>query len=158
MSSSWLEELEARLERQLASFLRANPAQETLLADQEQRDRQERLRQERLTLRQEAELQRRGLLELAAEIRRWQERVERARSAGSLELAGRAEAHVGELMEQGRSRWQELTALGERFNAVEEQLQQLQAPSRPAATDLEAAWARFESDQELEALRRKLQT
>ncbi|MEB3332047.1 MAG: hercynine metabolism protein [Synechococcaceae cyanobacterium] len=158
MSSSWLEELEARLERQLEAFLQANPAQETLLADQEKRDRQLRLRQEQLTLRQEAEHQRRGLLELAVEIRRWQERVQRARSAGSPELAGRAEAHVAELMDQGRRRWQELSALGERFVAVEQQLAQLQTPGRPAAADLEADWARFERDQELEALKRKLQT
>ena len=99
---SWLEELEARLNQQLESFLRANPQQEALLAEQAQRDRQQRLLHERLKLRQEAELQRQGLLRLAGEIRQWQERSERARGAGAEELAARAEAHIATLMEQGR--------------------------------------------------------
>ena len=41
--ANWLEELEARLNQQLESFLRANPQQEALLAEQDQRDRQQRL-------------------------------------------------------------------------------------------------------------------
>ena len=96
--ANWLEELEARLNQQLESFLRANPQQEALLAEQDQRDRQQRLLSQRLTLRQEAELQRQGLLRLAGEIRQWQERTERARGAGAEDLANRADeigrAHV----------------------------------------------------------------
>ena len=167
---SWLEELEARLNQQLESFLRANPQQEALLAEQAQRDRQQSLLNERLTLRQEAELQRQGLLRLAGEIRQWQERTERARSAGAGELATRAEAHIATLMEQGRSRWQTLAELGERFTTVERELAELTAtPSSPAPTraaegvadgmaELEKAWSRFEAQQELEALRRRNQS
>lgn len=183
-AANWLEELEARLEQRLEAFLRANPQQEALLAEQEQRERQQRLLGERLRLRQEAELQRQGLLRLAGEIRQWKERVERARAAGAGDLAGRAEAHIGTLMEQGRSRWQTLGEIGERFSAVERDLQELTAraaaapaPGKatsggaagnggrgvaaekdPAASpmdDLERAWANFETQQELEALRRR---
>lgn len=173
---SWLEELEARLEQRLEAFLRANPAQESLLAEQELRERQQRLLADRLRLRQEAELQRQGLLRLAAEIRSWKERVDRARGAGAGELADRAEAHIATLMEQGRSRWQTLGELGERFTAVERELERLTA--RPAGgtaagqgsgnaaaaaeeasatgiDDLERAWASFETQQELDALRRR---
>jgi len=168
--SSWLEELEARLNQQLESFLRANPQQEALLAEQAQRDRQQGLLNERLKLRQEAELQRQGLLRLAGEIRQWQERTERAKGAGAQELASKAEAHVATLMEQGRSRWQTLAELGERFAAVERELADLTAaptppaPSRPGESvadgmaELEQAWKRFESQQELEALRRRQQS
>ena len=84
---SWLDELEARLERQLETFLQANPEQEALLADQATRDRLEQLRRNRLELQQQAEVERQSLLQLAVEIRQWQERVERARSAGAAELA-----------------------------------------------------------------------
>lgn len=173
---SWLEELEARLEQRLEAFLRANPQQEALLAEQEQRERQQRLLADRLRLRQEAELQRQGLLRLAGEIRQWRERVDKARGAGASDLAGRAEAHIATLMEQGRSRWQTLGELGERFDTVERQLQELTAT--PAAgrapapgpkdtgragesssgdglADLERAWASFETQQELDALRRR---
>lgn len=166
--ANWLEELEARLEQQLEAFLRGNPQQEALLAEQEQRDRQQRLLGERLKLRQEAELQRQGLLRLAGEIRQWQERVERARKAGADDLARRAEAHIATLMEQGRNRWQTLGELGERFDAVERDLAGLTgrtaAAPAPAAqggpppdpmVELEQAWARFETQQELEALRRR---
>jgi hercynine metabolism protein len=169
--ANWLEELEARLNQQLESFLRANPQQEALLAEQDQRDRQQRLLSQRLTLRQEAELQRQGLLRLAGEIRQWQERTERARGAGAEDLANRADAHVATLMEQGRNRWQTLAELGERFAAVERQLAELTAtPTNPAPgsaragtvadgmAELEQAWSRFEAQQELEALRRRTQT
>ena len=167
---SWMEELEARLNQQLESFLRANPQQEALLAEQAQRDRQQRLLHERLKLRQEAELQRQGLLRLAGEIRQWQERSERARGAGAEELATRAEAHIATLMEQGRNRWQTLAELGERFAAVERDLAELTAAPTPPApgrsgervadgmAKLEQDWRRFEAQQELEALRRRNQS
>ena len=167
---SWMEELEARLNQQLESFLRANPQQEALLDEQAQRDRQQRLLQERLKLRQEAELQRQGLLRLAGEIRQWQERSERARGAGAEELAARAEAHIATLMEQGRNRWQTLAELGERFAVVERELAELTAAPTPPApgrsgervadgmAELEQDWRRFEAQQELEALRRRNQS
>jgi hercynine metabolism protein len=178
-SGSWLDQLEARLEETLEDFLKANPQQEALLAEQAARERQQRLRRDRLSLRTEAEWQRQGLLRLAEDIRSWQERVERAKKAGALDLAGRAEAHIATLMDQGRARWQTLAELGERFGAVERELAELasnagsgaktqpgggsntkQEPkndSQPAGRTLEADWAAFESQQELEELRRKLQ-
>ena len=171
-SANWLDQLEARLEQTLESFLQANPQQETLLAEQEARERQQQLRRDRLGLKAEAEIQRQGLLRLAEDLRCWQERVDRAKAASAMDLAGRAEAHIATLMEQGRARWQTLDELGERFAAVERELQQLGAtPSSPATAaaskapskqdssgpDLEADWAAFETQQELDALRRKMQ-
>ena len=40
-AADWLEQLEARLEQQLEAFLRANPAQEALLQEQEQLERRQ---------------------------------------------------------------------------------------------------------------------
>jgi hercynine metabolism protein len=168
-SGNWLDQLEARLDETLEGFLQANPQQEALLAEQAARERQQRLRRDRVTLKTEAELQRQGLLRLAEDIRSWQERVKRARGAGALDLAGRAEAHIATLMEQGRARWQTLAELGERFAAVERELRELATAGAPPATAgptkepkppgtvLEADWAAFETQQELEELRRKLQ-
>lgn len=159
-SSSWLEDLETRLESTFESFLRANPGQEALLQEQEARDRQQRLRRQRLELQGQAELGRRRLLELAEEIRRWQERVERARQAGADDLAGRAEAHIASLMDQGRLRWQELGELGRRFAGVEKELAELGrqgTPPPPGPQDtLEGDWVAFEARQELENLRRSM--
>ena len=105
---SWLDELEARLEQQLAAFLTANPSQEALLGEQEARDRQARLVGQRRQLQRQAEQERQALLQLAAEIRCWQERLVKARAAGATALAERAQAHQLTLMEQGRQRWQHL--------------------------------------------------
>lgn len=168
-SGNWLDQLETRLEQTLEGFLKANPQQDALLAEQEARERQQQLRRDRLALRTEAEQQRQGLLRLADDIRCWQERVTRARSAGALDLAGRAEAHIATLMEQGRARWQTLGELGERFAAVEQELRELGGGKRPAAAagttgqptsggaGLQADWEAFETQMELEELRKKLQ-
>jgi hercynine metabolism protein len=179
---SWLDDLEARLDSQLQDFLRTNPDQEALLAEQERRDRQERLRRQRLQLQEEAERSRAALLQLASEIRNWQQRVERARKAGAGDLANRAEAHVAGLMEQGRQRWQALAELGQRFSQVEWELSELSRQKRSAAPpagasaaadkqaggatpgdagngmegDLGEAWAAFEAQQELDTLKQKL--
>jgi hercynine metabolism protein len=153
---SWLDELEARLEQQLESFLRANPAQEALLEEQEARDRQAKLVGQRRQLQRQAEQERQALLQLANEIRRWQERVIKARAAGATALAERAEAHQQGLMEQGRQRWQHLSELGVSFAAVERDLRELESrPRPPRASSLEQDWAAFEAEQALEQLRRR---
>ena len=153
---SWLDELEARLEQQLAAFLAANPSQEALLGEQEARDRQAQLVGQRRQLQRQAEQERQALLQLAAEIRCWQERVVKARAAGATALAERAEAHQQALMEQGRQRWQRLGELGVSFAAVERELGELESrPRQPRASSLEQDWASFEAEQALEQLRRR---
>jgi hercynine metabolism protein len=162
VSSSWFEQLEAQLERQLEAFLQANPAQEALVQEQEQQERQQRLKRQRLDLQAQAEHTRAGLLQLASDIAQWQQRLQRAQAAGATDLAQRAEAHVHQLMAQGRDRWQALGDLGHQFHQVDEELEQLAqarpAPPRAASADLEPdlnqAWAAFEAAQELERLRR----
>ena len=173
---SWLDDLESRLENQLEAFLRSSPAQEALLAEQERLDRLSQLRRQRLDLQQQAEQQRQELLQLAVEIRQWQERVQRARSAGATDLANRAEAHGAGLMERGRLRWQSLAELGQQFTALEWELTELdrraETPNAarepgpvngaspeaaaPEATNLEGDWAAFEAQQELEELKRRM--
>ena len=158
---NWLDDLEARLERELETFLAANPNQEALLRDQEERDRHQELLSQRQDMQQHAERQRRSLLKLADEIRQWQDRTAKARSAGAKELAERAERHVDSLMQQGRRRWETLHDLGRRFAAVEQELVNLsgrQPQGTVNGTDrdgLEQAWAAFEAEQELEQLRRR---
>jgi hercynine metabolism protein len=153
---SWLDELEARLEQQLAAFLAANPSQEALLEEQGARDRQAQLVGQRRQLQRQAEQERQALLHLADEIRRWQERVVKARAAGATALAERAEAHQQGLMGQGRQRWQQLGELGVSFAAVERDLRELESrPRPPRASSLDQDWAAFEAEQALEQLRRR---
>ena len=155
-SSGWLDQLEARLDQQLEAFLAANPSQEALLEEQGARDRQARLVGQRRQLQRQAEQERQALLQLADEIRRWQERVVKAQAAGATSLAERAKAHQQGLMEQGRQRWQQLGELGVSFAAVERDLRDLDSRSRPPrASSLEQDWAAFEANQALEELRRQ---
>lgn len=166
-ASDWFSRLEDQLEQQLESFLRAYPEQEQLLLQQERRERLQRLRRRRIDLQTSAEQTRAELLHLAGEIGEWQRRVERARAAGAGALAARAEQHVAELRARGRDRWQALGELGVAFRRLEAELN---APPEPEGTeaaagggsatgaraevDLERAWADFETQQDLEQLRR----
>lgn len=155
-AADWLEQLETRLEQQLEAFLRANPAQEALLQEQERLERRQRQRQ----LLQQAEALRSELLQLAAEIRQWRDRSERARRAGATDLAARADQQVAQLMERGRQRWQALEQLGQqvRNHAAAASAAAPQANANPGSAGnepLDQAWARFELEQELEALRRR---
>ena len=157
-AADWLEQLEAQLEQQLEAFLRANPAQEALLQKQERLERKER--QKQLLL--QAEALRSELLQIAAEVRQWRDRSDRARNAGATDLATRADRQVAQLMERGRLRWQALEQLGQEVRNNTAAAATAQAtgaantsPANSANEALDQAWARFELEQELEALRRQ---
>ncbi len=177
MSSSWFEQLEAQLEQQLEAFLGSHPEQQDLLEREELLERQRRLRRRRREIQRQAEQLRQSLLQLAAEITQWQQRVRRAQAAAADELARRADAHLSQLMGLGRDRWQALTELGAEFRKVDQELVELEASAdqdggarsgRPSpgsqagsasgdtdSNELERAWAAFETRQDLEELRRK---
>jgi len=96
-SGDWLDQLEARLEQLLDAFLQSNPSQQALLRDQQLA---------------EAQALRSELLQLAAEIQHWRQRVDKAKGAGANDLASQAQLHLDQLMERGRGRWQQLEQLG----------------------------------------------
>jgi len=156
-AADWLEQLEARLEQQLEAFLRANPAQEALLQEQERLERKQR--QKQLLL--QAEALRSELLQIAAEVRQWRDRSDRARNAGATDLATRADRQVAQLMERGRLRWQALEQMGREVQnntaaaAAQPTAAANTSPASSANQPLDQAWARFELEQELEALRRQ---
>ena len=156
-AADWLEQLEARLEQQLEAFLRANPAQEALLQEQERLERKQR--QQQLLL--QAEALRSELLQIAAEVRQWRDRSDRARNAGATDLATKADRQVAQLMERGRLRWQALEQLGQEVQnntaaaAAQPTTAANTSPGSSANEPLDQAWARFELEQELEALRRQ---
>jgi len=130
-SGDWLDQLEARLEQLLEAFLQANPSQQALLRDQQLA---------------EAQALRRELLQLAAEIQCWRQRVEKAQGAGAHELATQAKRQVDQLMDRGRERWQRLEQLGHDLQG---------GTSTGTREPLDQAWARFEIEQDLERLRRR---
>jgi len=130
-SGDWLDQLEARLEQLLEAFLQANPSQQALLRDQQLA---------------EAQALRRELLQLAADIQCWRQRVEKAQGAGAHELAAQAQRQVDQLMDRGRERWQRLEQLGHDLQG---------GTSTGTREPLDQAWERFEIEQDLERLRRR---
>ena len=152
--SNWLEQLERELDERLAAFLSQNPVQEHLFRQQHQLDRARSLQRQRQQLQQDAEEQRKQLLALAADVRAWTERTERAKRAGEKELSKRAEQHLNDLMNQGRTLWMDLADLGRRFKEVDQQLNELSRQQRSGVFSLDRDWALFEAEQELEQLRR----
>ena len=152
--SNWLEQLERELDERLSAFLRNNPVQHQLFQDQHQQDRAQALQRQRQQLQQDAEQLRGQLLTLVTEVRAWTDRIDRARRAGALDLAQRAQAHLDGLMAQGRTQWSDLANLGRRFSEVEAQLQELSRQAQSSRPGLDDDWARFEAEQELEQLRR----
>ena len=153
--SNWLDQLERELDQRLSAFLRNNPVQEALFREQHQLDRARALQRQRQQLQTEAEEQRRQLLTLAEDVRAWTQRTQRARQANQPELAQRAEQHLTNLMEQGRNLWTDLADLGRRFQEVDAQLTDLKRRKSASRSTLDADWAQFEAEQELEQLRRQ---
>ena len=153
--SNWLEQLERELDQRLSAFLRNNPVQEALFREQHQLDRARALQRQRQQLQAEAEEQRRQLLALAEDVRAWTQRTQRARQANQPDLAQRAEKHLANLMEQGRNLWTDLADLGRRFQEVDAQLTDLKRRQSASRSTLDADWAQFEAEQELEQLRRQ---
>ena len=140
-NGDWLDELEARLEQLLDAFLQANPSQQALLRDQQLA---------------EAQALRSELLQLAAEIQRWRQRVDKAKGAGANDLAAQAQRHLDQLMERGRGRWQRLEQLGRDLQGGPGTKTRTPAPTPTQPNDpLDQAWARFEIEQDLERLRRR---
>ena len=140
-NGDWLDELEARLEQLLDAFLQANPSQQALLRDQQLA---------------EAQALRSELLQLAAEIQRWRQRVDKAKGAGANDLAAQAQRHLDQLMERGRGRWQRLEQLGRDLQGGVGTETRTPAPTPTQPKDpLDQAWARFEIEQDLERLRRR---
>ena len=155
-NGDWLEQLEARLEQTLEAFLRANPSQEQLLRNQEQRDQQQSTQRRRQALLAEAEGLRTELLQLAGEIQQWQGRVKRARTAGAETLAAQAQRHLDQLMERGRGRGQRLEQVGLELQGGKGTDARAPTPAPAQPSDpLDQAWARFEIEQDLERLRRR---
>ena len=151
--NSWLDQLERELDQRLSAFLRSNPLQSQRFQDQHQQDRAVALQRQRQQLQQEAEQQRKRLIDVAEKIRSWTERTKRAKQAGANELARRAQTHLDELMAQGRQQWSDLDNLGRRFGEVEAQLKDLANQTGSSISGLEQDWAHFEAEQELEQLR-----
>ncbi|MGF1514277.1 MAG: TIGR04376 family protein [Elainellaceae cyanobacterium] len=109
------EDLSRFLETRLEEFLRNNPHLELQALDEQLRE------QEAETLRLIANFQTRekqlqnDILATAQEVQRWHERIQKAKSAGRLDLAGAAEEREAALLRQGNQLWGKMKGVQQRI-------------------------------------------
>ncbi len=153
MNLEWLQQLEKDLDQRLEDFLQFNPYQDFLFREQQKKARVNRLKISRDELETEAAERRKELVALAGLISEWKKRVERAKNAGAVDLAMRAENYVNQIMDQGRQLWLDLDELGLRFKEIEEKMSLMSEVTRCSNSDIEDDWSRFEDLQELEKIK-----
>ncbi len=157
MTNDWIDNLEAKLNKKLSDFLRENPYQANLLNKSISNDFIRSLKKQKEYIRNNAKEYRKQLLSLAEDIREWQQRSIRARKAGEVDLANRADKYVNKLKEEGRTLWIDLTQLGDRFKKIEKLTVELSKKDSELnqKPNLEKAWDQFEINQELNKLKEK---
>lgn len=180
------DDLSRFLESRLEEFLRNNPHLELEALLEQLREQEE----DALRLIADLQLQEKRtqdeILSTAQEIQRWHIRVEKAKSAGRLDLAQPAEQREAALLREGNQRWGQMQGLKERIAQAKELLLRIQqrrqevqakatekqaARTSPAqerlengwnqnrtagADDLEATFRRWETQEELEQLKRNM--
>nr|YP_002049109.1 hypothetical protein PCC_0460 [Paulinella chromatophora]ACB42899.1 hypothetical protein PCC_0460 [Paulinella chromatophora] len=168
MNGSWFEELESQLNQHFESFLSANPEQKRLLEEEELEDRQRCVIERQLMLQRQREQLQKKLLKLVPEINSWQNRLIRARQVQDWKSVEIAAKEQKKLMNKGKNEWEALKEIRielSRLNAALNVLQQIIGITHNNSkiftrvstnlNDLENTWDKFESEQELECLRRK---
>ena len=183
------DDLSRFLESRLEEFLRNNPHLELEALLEQLREQEE----DTLKLIAELKLQEKRsqdeILSTAQEIQRWHIRIEKAKTAGRLDLAEPAEQREAALLREGNQRWGQMQGLKERIAQAKELLRRIQQrrqevqakatqaqadrsnpqsqrletdgwnqsrKSTAGADDLENTFQRWETQEELEHLKRNL--
>ena len=141
------------LESRLEEFLRNNPHLELEALLEQLRE------QEEDTLRLIAELQAQEkrsedeIMSTAQEIQRWHIRVEKAKTAGRLDLAQPAQEREAALLREGNQRWGHMQGLKERIEQAKQllrQIQQRRQEVKAKAAETQAARTNYQASQPFE--------
>lgn len=147
------DDLNRFLENRLEEFLRNNPHLELEALLEQLRE------QEEDTLRLIADLQLQekrsqdDILATAQEIQRWHIRVEKAKTAGRLDLAQPAQEREAALLREGNQRWGQMQGLKERITQAKEllrRIQQRRAEVQAKAAEAQATRTKYQASQRLE--------
>ena len=147
------DDLNRFLESRLEEFLRNNPHLELEALLEQLRE------QEEDTLRLIADLQMQEkrsqdeILSTAQEIQRWHIRVEKAKTAGRLDLAQPAQEREAALLREGNQRWGQMQGLIERITQAKELLRRIQVRRQEVQTkaaETQATRAKYQTSQRFE--------
>jgi len=142
------DDLNRFLENRLEEFIRNNPHLELQALEEQLRE------QEKDTLRLTADLQleekrlQQEILNIAQDIQRWHERVEKAKSHGREDLAKGAQEREASLLRQGNQRWGQMEGVKQRITKSKELLLQIQKRRQEVQTkaaEAKAARANYQA-------------
>lgn len=129
------------LEARLDEFMRNNPHLELQALEEKLREQEQETRRLMADLRLKEQQLQDGILATAQEIQRWHSRIEKAKSAGRMDLAEPAQAHEAGLLREGNQKWGQMEILKQRLKQTEELQQQIQTRRQEVQTKLTEAQA-----------------
>jgi uncharacterized protein (TIGR04376 family) len=182
---SVFEDVSRFLEERLEEYLRDHPHLELQVLDDKLRDQAADTAKLLVQLQTEEQQQQKAILETANEIQRWHQRIKKAQQAGRKDLATAAEQREAALLRQGNQQWGQLEIIKERMAQTKELHQKIQVrqqevrakisqapkqqtartaqttgwyqePTSGRSDPLEEQFRRWEMDDELDQLKRKM--
>ncbi|MGI0486299.1 TIGR04376 family protein [Pantanalinema rosaneae CENA516] len=132
------------LETRLEEFLRNNPHLELLVLEEKLREQEEETLRLMTDLRMQEKRLQDEILALAREIQLWHIRIEKAQSAGRLDLAEPAQQHEATLLRQGNQLWGQMEVLKERIkqtHGLQQQIEQRRKEVQVKVAESQAARA-----------------
>lgn len=144
------DDLSRFLESRLEEFLRNNPHLELQALEEQLREQEE----DALRLISDLQSQEKKLegeiLATAQEIQRWHVRIEKAKAANRLDLAGPAQEREAALLRQGNQLWGQMKGIKERIKQAQDlqrRIQQRRQEVRTKAAQAEAMRASAKAEQ-----------
>ncbi|GAP94340.1 TIGR04376 family protein [Leptolyngbya sp. NIES-2104] len=114
------------LETRIDEFLKNNPQLELQALEEKLYEQEQETRRLLADLRLREKTVEAEILTTAQDIQRWHVRIEKARSAGRLDLAEPAEAHEASLLREGNQKWGQMQVLKERIQQTEDLQRKIQ--------------------------------
>ena len=178
------DDLNAFLEARLEEFLREHPELELQALEEQLREQEADARRTLVDLKAQEKRLQAKILETAQDIQRWHVRIQRVEAAGELKLAEAARERESALLRQGNQYWGQMEGVKGRITSLKTLLTQIETRRQEVSTrataaraaaavpppsswapvgggypphdPLEATFQRWETDDELEALKQNL--
>lgn len=114
------------LETRLEEFLSNHPHLELQALEEQLREQEDDTLRLILSLQREEKQLEQEILDLAQDIKRWHERMEKANASGRQDLAQAAQEREAALLRQGNQRWGQMQGLKNRINQAKDLVRQIQ--------------------------------
>lgn len=114
------------LETRLEEFLSSHPHLELQALEEQLREQEDDTLRLILSLQREEKQLEQEILDVAQDIKRWHERMEKAQASGRQDLAQAAQEREAALLRQGNQRWGQMQGLKNRITQAKDLVRQIQ--------------------------------